>query len=375
MSVSPATTTLADVLPSVLAALGMAGERNTLGLASAPRIVVLVIDGLGWNQLRLSTAEAPFLAALDGEPLVAGFPTTTAASLSSLGVGVPPGVHGMVGYATRFDGQAEPVNWLRWTTASSHVSLIGVLTPELVQPQPTVFERAEQAGVNVSVVLPASFRGSGLTRAVLRGGTFVAVHTAGDVVASVANAIRAPAPNLVYCYLSDLDTIGHMRGWRSEGWRVQLAMIDHAVAMLADRLPPDAQLVVTADHGMVDVAEHDKIDYDSEPELSAGVEMIAGEPRARYLYVAPDDLDAVQARWQRRVGDRMDVVTRAEAVGQGWFGPAVTAEAAGRIGDLIVVATEPVGVVRTDAEHRLAGLRAFHGARTDDDALVPLLWR
>jgi hypothetical protein len=39
------------------------------------------------------------------------------------------------------------------------------------------------------------------------------------------------------------------------------------------------------------------------------------------------------------------------------------------------VATEPVGVVRTDAEHRLAGLRAFHGARTDDDALVPLLWR
>jgi hypothetical protein len=124
----------------------------------------------------------------------------------------------------------------------------------------------------------------------------------------MADAIRALAPNLVYCYLSDLDTIGHMRGWRSGVART--AGHDRPRRGNAGRpAPPDAQLVVTADHGMVDVAGHDKIDYDSEPELSAGVEMIAGEPRARYLYVAPDDLDAVRARWQRRVGDRMDVVT------------------------------------------------------------------
>jgi predicted AlkP superfamily pyrophosphatase or phosphodiesterase len=374
VSVSPATS-LADVLPSTLAALGVPGEPNVLGLTSASRVVVVVIDGLGWNQLRASAAEAPFLTRLDGHSLAAGFPTTTVASLASLGVGAPSGAHGLVGYTTRFDGQLEPVNWLRWTTAQSHVSLLGELPPERVQPQPTAFERAEQAGVNVSVVLPEVLRNSGLTRAALRGGTYVAVHTAGDVVASVAEAARAPAPNLVYCYLSDLDTIGHMRGWRSEGWRVQLAMIDQAVAMLAERLPADARLIVTADHGMVDVADNDKIDYDSEPGLSADVQMIAGEPRVRYVYTAPDDIEAVRARWQRRLGDRMDVVTRAEAVEQGWFGPAVTAEAAGRIGDLIVVATGPVAVVRTEAEHRLSGLRAFHGARTDDDTLVPLLRR
>jgi hypothetical protein len=374
VSASPATT-LADVLPSTLAALGVPGEPNALGLPSAPRIVVLVIDGLGWNQLRDSAAEAPFLTALDGQSLAAGFPTTTVASLASLGVGVHSGAHGLVGYTTRLDGQVEPVNWLRWTTAQSHVSLLNEVPPEQLQPRPTVLERAELAGVNVSVVLPAAFRTSGLTRAVLRGGTFIAVHTAADMVASVAAAVRAPAPNLVYCYLSDLDAIGHVRGWRSEAWRVQLAMIDHAVAMLADRLPSHVDLIVTADHGMVDVADDAKIDYDTEPELSAGVEMIAGEARVRYLHVDADQLDAVRARWQHRLGDHMLVVTRAEAVAQGWFGPTVGADAAGRIGDLIVVASGPVAVVRTEAEHRLAGLRAFHGARTDDETLVPLLRR
>jgi hypothetical protein len=375
MSVSPTTTSLADVLPSALAALGVAGEPNALGLTSAPRLVVLVIDGLGWNQLRASVAEAPLLSALEGRPLVAGFPTTTVSSLASLGVGAPSGTHGIVGYTTRFDGQIEPVNWLRWTTAHSHTSLLDEVPPEQLQPRPTVFEQAERAGVNVSVVLPAAFRTSGLTRAVLRGGTFVAVHTAADMVASVAAAVRAPTPNLVYCYISDLDAIGHVRGWRSEAWRVQVAMIDHAVAMLADRLPSDAQLIVTADHGMVDVADDDKIDYDAEPELSAGVEMLAGEARVRYVHVAPGELDVVRARWQQRLGDQMLVVTRAEAVEQGWFGPAVGADVVGRIGDLVVVATGPVAVVRTEVEHRLARLRAFHGARTDDETFVPLLRR
>jgi len=367
------TVTLADVLPSALAVLRVAGETNVLGLESTSRLVVLVIDGLGWNQLRANAADAPFLAALDGHPIVAGFPTTTVASLASLGVGAESGGHGLVGYTTRFDGQVEPVNWLRWTTAHSQNSLLDELPPEVVQPQPTVFERAELAGVNVFVVLPWMFRGSGLTRAVQRGGTFVPIHTAADMVTSVATAINGPTPVLAYCYLSELDTIGHIRGRQSEAWRVQLAMIDHSVAMLADRLPPDARLIVTADHGMVDVADADKIDYDTESELSAGIDMVAGEARVRYLHVAPGEVAAVRDRWQRRLGGQMLVVSRAEAVAEGWFGAAVGAEVIDRIGDLIAVATSPVAVVRSEAERRLARLRGFHGARTADEMLVPLL--
>jgi hypothetical protein len=160
---------LCDVLPSALAALGVPGEQNVLGLPAAECVVVLLVDGLGWELLREHAAHAPFLASLAGRPLTAGFPTTTATSIASLGTGVPPGQHGITGYTSRLDGLTEPVNWLTWRGAWSGRDLSGDYDPGRIQPAATAFERAERAHVGASVVAAPAFRTSGLTRAVLRG--------------------------------------------------------------------------------------------------------------------------------------------------------------------------------------------------------------
>jgi predicted AlkP superfamily pyrophosphatase or phosphodiesterase len=364
---------LSDVLPSALAALGVQGEPNALGLDAAESVVVLLVDGLGFNLLRRHAEYAPFLAGLSGRALTAGFPTTTVASIASLGTGLPSGEHGLTAYTSRVDGVDEPVNWLRWETAQSGSDLLARLPPEELQPRPTAFERAASAGVAVSVVSSYAFRGSGLTRAVLRGGTYVPVFTAADTVTAVSAAVRGPGPSLVYCYNGDLDLIGHGLGCGSEAWRVQLALIDRAVELLAERLPSATRLLVTGDHGMIDVPEHAKIDYDEDPVLSADVELIAGEGRVRYLHVAAGYLEQVHDRWREKVGDRMAVLTRDDAVGRGWFGPTVSPTAYGRIGDLVVVSTSDTAVVRRKAEPLLSRLRGHHGALTDDELLVPLL--
>ena len=361
---------LADLMPSVLAALGVPNEPNPLQLAESSCIVVLLIDGLGWNLLQRYAEHAPFLAGMAGRPLTAGFPTTTATSLASLGTGRPPGEHGITGYIALVEGIEEPVNWLRWQTASGS-NLLDRLVPEEVQPLPTAFERAELAGVTVSVVSAHAFRGSGLTRAVLRGGSYLPVFTAADTAATVAAAARAGRPSLVYCYLSELDLIGHGRGCHSETWRLQLTLIDRAVQLLAERLPADARLLVTADHGMVDVTE--PIDYDAEPALARDVRAIAGEGRVRYLHVEPGRLAQVRQRWQDRAGDSLLVLSRDEAIERGWFGPVVRPAAAQRIGDLVVLATGSAVVVRGRAEPRLAAMIGQHGALTEDELLVPLL--
>ncbi len=366
---------LADLLPSVLAALGVQGEPNPLGLTNTESVVVLLVDGLGWNLLQANGGIAPTLHGMSGRSLTAGFPTTTATSLASLGTGLPCGEHGIMGYTTRIDGLDEPINWLRWQGSSSGVNLLDPLVPEQVQPRPTAFERAERAGVEVSVVSSYAFRGSGLTRAVLRGGNYLPVMTAADTIAEVARAARGPRPSLIYCYTGDLDLVGHGFGCASQAWEVQLALVDRAVELLAERLPVAARLLVTADHGMVDVPDHAKIDYDTEPALSEGVELIAGEARMRYLHVAPERVEEVQERWRSRVGDQFAVLTRAEAVGRGWFGPSVTPVAYGRIGDLVVVSTTEAAIVRSKAEHGLMQLRGHHGALTDDELLVPLIER
>jgi Type I phosphodiesterase / nucleotide pyrophosphatase len=364
---------LADLLPSALAALGVPGEPNPLNLAGTGCIVVLLIDGLGWQLLHRYAEHAPFLAGLPGRPLTAGFPTTTATSLASLGTGLPPGEHGLTGYTSLISEIGEPINWLRWQVAPSGIDLLGRLNPEQLQPIPTAFQRAEQAGVTVSVVSYYAFRDSGLTRAVLRGGSYLPVFTAADTATTVAAAARSGRPSLIYCYNSELDLIGHGRGCHSETWRLQLTLIDRAVQLLAERLPPDALLLVTADHGMVDVPEQAKIDYDAEPALSDGVEVIAGEARARYLHVAAGRLAEVRRRWQDRTAGSFAVLTRDEAIERGWFGPVVGPVARQRIGDLVVLATGPGAIVRRRAEQRISAMIGQHGALSEDELLVPLL--
>lgn len=363
---------LSDVLPSALAALGVAGERNVLAVQPAECVVVLLVDGLGWRLLREHGDEAPFLSSLAARPLTAGFPTTTAASLTSLGTGVPPGRHGITGYTTRANGLTEPVNWLTWRGAYSGRDLTDEQPPERAQPEETAFERASRAGVSATVVSSPLFRDSGLTRAALRGGEFIASFTAADTATLVGDTARSRR-GLVYCYSSELDLIGHVRGTRSDAWLAQLELIDRGVRMLSDRLPPRTRLLVTGDHGMLDVPEDAKIDYDSAPFLKEGVEILAGEPRARYLHVAQGELDAVRSRWTQALGNRIELITRDDAISRGWFGPVVSEQARGRIGDLIALAVSDSAVVRRKVESRTSTLVGHHGAMTDAEMLVPLL--
>jgi predicted AlkP superfamily pyrophosphatase or phosphodiesterase len=363
---------LADVLPSALAALGVPGEPNPLALEPAECVVVLLVDGLGWQLLREHAEHAPFLSALAGRPLTAGFPTTTAVSITSLGTGAAPGQHGITGYHTRADGIGEPVNWLTWRSARSGIDLTDEQPPERVQPVATAFERAERAGVRATVVSAPAFRASGLTRAALRGGQYLRAFTAADTATSVAETARTRR-GLIYCYIADLDLIGHVHGCRSEAWRVQLELIDAGARLLADRLPGYARLLVTADHGMLDVPESAKVDYDNEPLLREGVEMLAGEARVRYLHVAPGEVEAVRGRWEDRLGDRMAILSRDSAIARGWYGPVVSDAARGRIGDLVAVSVSDAAVVRRKAESRNASLVGQHGALTEAELLVPLL--
>jgi len=245
--------------------------------------------------------------------------------------------------------------------------------PEQVQPSRTAFERAAAAGVEVTVAAPAQFEGSGLTRAVLRGGSYRGSVTPGDAIATAVAGSRQGARSLVYCYTPDLDLTGHVRGVDSDAWRAQLRLVDRFAEELAARLPQDTVLHVTADHGMVDVADEDKVDLDDAPELREGVRAIAGEPRARHVHAEPGEQAAVLARWQAVLGDRMWVGSRDQAIGLGLLGPTVTPAARDRTGDVLAIATGPTSVVRREREAFFSALLGQHGALTPDELLVPLL--
>lgn len=362
---------LADVVPSVFAALGVPGFDARIPLrGELTGACVLLIDGLGAELLDTYAREAPVLAGMRGTTLQVGFPSTTVAGLAAVGTGCTSGEHGMVGYTFRMPG-AGVVNALRWRPHPWGDDLRDVVVPERIQPRPTAFERAAAAGMAVTVVNRAEFVDSGMTRAVLRGGRYVGVQGLGDLAAGVRAAVAAGG--FCYGYHGDLDLLGHLYGPGSEAWRMQLRQVDRLVESVLDGLPPGGLLVVVADHGMVAVDPSELVDVDGSTSLMAGVDDIGGEARARHVYTADGAVADVVAAWRAELGDRAWVVTRDEAIDAGWFGERVDDHVRPRIGDVVAAARGSAALVRRTVEPIESALVGHHGSLTTAEQRIPLL--
>ncbi len=363
---------LADVLPSVCASLGVpspSGEEawaGRLALPPARRGVVVLVDGLGADQLARRLGHAPwFRAQAAGTRRVpAGFPATTATSMGTFGTGTPPGAHGMLGYEVLVPGEDRIFNELSWEDGP---------TPERWQREPTWFERSAAAGLEVVRIGPGFFDGSGLTQAALRGGRFAAADSLAARVDTALSAVRSSPHALVYLYWGEVDKLGHVHGPESFEWTEELESVDRELARLAAGLPDDASLTVTADHGMVACPHETRVDVADEPSLREGVHLLGGEPRATYVYCRPGAAADVAAAWSARFGDRAWVRTREEAVGAGWFGPVAPANLA-RIGDVVVAAAEDLAVVDSSRMRpQLLALVGMHGSLTSEELVVPVV--
>jgi hypothetical protein len=355
---------LADLPRSLLAALGL-DEPNPLGIDPVRRVCVFLVDGLGAELLRAHAGVAPFLSAAASRTLTAGFPATTVTSLCSLGTGVPPGEHGMLGLTLAVPGTGHLFNCLRWTMPDGQV-----IDPRDWQPAPTVFQRAQAAGVAASYVAPGEFESTGLTEAVYRGVRYLAAETVDERVEAARRALEEE-PAYVVVYYGDLDTAGHLVGWGSEEWLRQLAIVDRMAERLAEALPGGSALYVTADHGMVNVTA--KLDAEQDPALAHGVAMFGGEARARHVYAHEGAAGDVLAAWRETLAMRAWVASRQEAVESGWFGPGVRAEWLPRIGDVIAVPHADLAILAPGAHPIEALFTGYHGSMTAAEQYVPLL--
>jgi hypothetical protein len=362
---------LGAVLPGALAAVGAGAavphrdaeaDRERLGIPTARHVVIVMIDGLGHFQLAARRGHAPFLRSIESGQVTAGFPTTTATSITLFGTGEPAGRTGMIGYTARNERTGGLANLVSWE---------GAYSAEEWQPRPSLLQCAAEEGFRVTTLGRRNFAGSGLTQAALLGGQFVGAELLADRIDVALGA--AQEPGISYCYWGEIDAAGHKFGWNSDEWVASLEDADRELSRLARALPRDAALVVTADHGMIDVTGAPRWDVATHSDLARDVDLISGEPRALHLHTGPDAAQAVAARWQDVLGEHGVVLTREEAVASGIFGT-VEEVAASRLGDVEVVMTGRATVVdsRTQSPGSLALIGA-HGSLTPEELIVPLL--
>lgn len=365
---SDSAASLADVLADSLAAV--VGGASRLALPGVERAAVLLIDGLGADNLRTRSGHARTLAAAmrtRGDIIATGVPTTTAAALTSLTTGVKPGTHGIVGYTARVPETGQVVNQLRgWDS--------GLLASDW-QRTPTIFETARAQGLEAIAFGADRYRTSGFTGAVLRGARYVSGRSIHDRLDALGAALVDRSwRGIAYAYIAELDVAAHEHGWESDSWVHALEQVDAGVSRIVGTLGPREGLLVTADHGILDVPERGRVVIEDDSSLWRGVAALAGEHRLLHLH-ADDDIDPAElaARWLEVVGRQAWVATRPEAIAAGWFG-LVDPVVVPRIGDVLIAARKSVAYYTEAAFAGSAGrMVGQHGSWTETESRVPLL--
>jgi hypothetical protein len=330
----------------------------------ADRQVLVVLDGLGWEQLRERADLAPTLTAADGidRPITSVAPTTTATALTSLTTGCSPSEHGVLGYRMAADG--EILNVLRWTVGrgEGHDARRALPARDL-QPLPPFPGSARP----VPVVSKAEFGGTGFTAAHLGEAPLHGYRVPSSLPVEVDHLVRDGEP-FVYAYYDGMDKVAHGSGL-GDRYDAELRATDRLVAELVERLPRGTVVVVTADHGQIDIGLQVEL---LGRELMAGIELLSGEGRFRWLHARAGAAADLLAGATERYAATTWVVERDRIVDEGWFGGPLPAAFVDRLGDVALVPFAPIAFV-DPADTGESRLQSRHGSLTSDEMYVPLL--
>ncbi|HBX79274.1 MAG TPA: PglZ domain-containing protein [Acidimicrobiaceae bacterium] len=326
------------------------------GVEDASQVVLLVLDGLGWEQFQQRLHLMPEMAKMIGVGITTVAPSTTATALTSITTGLPPGEHGVMGY--RMAVEREVLNVLRWTTHRGDARH-SIPPDSICNADPFEAQRPP-------IVVRSEFEHSGFSGAHLRGARFVGYRMPSTMAIEVARQLRAGEP-FVYAYFDGIDKVAHEYGL-GEHYEAELVAVEWMVEYLLEILPPGAALVITADHGHIDAARLIR----PHPEVMSAVDFQSGEARFRWLHALPGAKTDLLAAAQDHHADCAWVLSKEQMIADHWFGPRVTDAAARRLGDVALVPFEPIGFDDpTDTgPYELLGR---HGSMTSAEVMVPLL--
>ncbi len=363
---------LVNLMASLAAGLG-GPERWPVAPALPPehvaeaRVVVLaIIDGLGWEAV--SAAPESWLARHTVAPLTSVFPSTTTSAITTLYTGEPPAVHGLPAWFT----------WLReWQQAA--IPLVGTprdaeRTAEMALPYDLPGFPVE-LDVTAHTIQPGWLMDSAHPRHHAGGAWRHGFDGLAELHERIVEITTLSSDRqYLQAYWAEYDHLCHEHGSTAPETRAHFEAIDATLAELQAALPPDALLLVTADHGLVDTAPggcHQLMDH---PELAAMLAApLCGEPRAPFLHVHPDRLGTARDYVREHLAGVATPWTREEVLRAGWLGPGEPhPELAHRIGDL-VLEMAPGQILVGDPDRPGPCLRGVHGGLSAAEMTVPLV--
>jgi hypothetical protein len=326
------------------------GLIDPSAIPPAETYVLVMFDGLGVAQMGHAAA-APFRASMAGS-LDAPFPTTTTVSLATAATGLTPSQHGQVAHLTWYPDIEQVVNTLKWVTPAGDpvpYEYGGLI------PRPNLWERMRQAGVEPITVQPGDFHGSPLSRAMYRGARFEGAWDAADLAEATVSLAAHPG-RFVFTYVPFVDFAGHVFGQASDEFTEAMALSASIWERIVAGVPPGAAVLGTADHGLIEVTESDKL-LVRDPRFD-GLRF-AGDPRGVHLWGEPSLMDELASTVE---GDLVDPLPL--------LGPNPTEKSRSHLGERLLLAPHGKVVLPRGFDKRL---RCYHGGLMPEEVEIPLL--
>lgn len=325
----------------------------------ATQIVLLVLDGLGYSQFERYSAEMANLAGFSERQIASVAPTTTATALTSITTGATPSNHGILGYRMRM-GDNSVMNTLTWACQSDVT---------LRMPDPEDVQRSVPfLNFRPKVVTKAQYQNSGFTKAHLRRTDIVNYRFPSTMIDHVSELLHR-GEGFIYAYYEGIDTVAHEYGL-GECYKEELRAVDYLIGRLVASLPKGASLLISADHGQVEVRRSPIV---LDPRILDRTSFLSGEGRFRWIHAKEGEKGAVGSIAGDLYGDDAWVVTREQLVDEGYYGPvAHGGDKMSRLGDVALVAKSDVAFF-DPVDTGPYQLVCRHGSLTYDELQVPLL--
>jgi len=357
------------------------GLADELGLARKGRVILIVVDGLGYLKLQnlLETQQLTFGPRTSGAtliPLTSVFPPTTTTALTTLATGTSPATHGVLGYTMFLQVPGSVVNMIHLSPPGAQSGALPKLgiAPASMLPVQSVYQRLATGGVPATLLLPKYIANSGLSELLYQGvEETVPFLSLSDLFMHLRGLLAKPGRRVLSVYWPTTDSIAHQYGPNCTAFAAETRHFFHVLEEELLSQADDVTVLVTADHGFQPFSPaEDIVSCGDHPELRESLLVPpVGEARAATLFVRRGCEDRLSDFFHERFPDEFEVLSADQALERKLWGqeqprPQVRA----RMGDLLVLSRGRKALMWPKEP---VTMRGMHGGMTRDELLVPFL--
>lgn len=366
---------LANIINSIAHQFNLSKYASApIELPEAQHYFLCLIDGLSDNLFLENEPNLNFLKTSDEhKTVVSGFPSTTAASLTSLATGLDSIEHGIVGSA--FCHDKKYFSPLRWSYLSKEDPSLPRAETDILIPKGTWGEMYKE-GIQINAFLPLVIANSEYTKNVFSNAQIHSYEDSTLLINKISQTVKTTHKTFSYIYFGNLDYIGHIQGAGSKEWKDELFSLESIIKNISRVIPKNSVLIVTSDHGMINIENKNMTDFSQMTDLKKETYLICGDIRARHIYLKSEYKKEINlAKWHNCLGENFNIYSRNMAINNQIFGSHINPTFSERLGDLIIVSKNQYGLIDTSSlyDQYQTSWIGHHGAISDDEQRIPLL--